>query len=59
MRWKYKVISLSCDKQADAKKLTKLGSAGWELVAVQRGDDSLLAYLRVEAEESSRSKIRL
>jgi len=59
MRWKYKVVALSSDAQADVRELTKLGTAGWELIAVQRGDQSLLAYLQLEAEEPPRPKIRL
>ena len=59
MRWKYKVVSLSSDTQVDTKELTRLGSAGWELIAVQRCDDSLLAYLRLEGEEVPRPKIKL
>ena len=58
MKWKYTVIALSNDTQANAKELNRLGSAGWELIAVQGDEKARFAYLKLEAEESKR-KIRL
>jgi hypothetical protein len=35
MKWKYKVIALSNDAQANAKELNRLGLVRWELITVQ------------------------
>ena len=54
MRWKYKVIALSNDARSNEKPLTKLGSLGWELVAVQGNQMEQFAYLKMEVEETPR-----
>jgi hypothetical protein len=58
MKWKYKVITLSNDAQANTKELDTLGSVGWELVAVQGDETVRFAYLKQKAEEP-RHKIKL
>jgi hypothetical protein len=45
-QWKYKVIVLENDTRANARRLTKYGSAGWELVAVGDHKTKRLAYLK-------------
>ena len=54
MRWKYKVIALSNDARSNEKPLTKLGSSGWELVAIQGNQTEQFAYLKMEVEETPR-----
>jgi hypothetical protein len=54
MKWKYKVIALSGDAQVNAKELSKHGSEGWELVAVQGDEMVRFAYLKLEAIDPKR-----
>ncbi len=58
MKWKYKVIAMSNDAQANATELNKLGWEGWELVAVHGDETACFAYLKLEAVEPRR-KIKL
>lgn len=51
MKWQYKMIALSNDPQAGAKKLSTLGAAGWELITVQGDEKARFAYLKLEAVE--------
>lgn len=59
MGWKYKVITLSDDAQVNAKDLSNLGSAGWELVAVDGNETGKFAYLKLDADKVSHAPIRL
>jgi hypothetical protein len=54
MKWKYKVIALSNDAQANAKELNRLGLVRWELITVQGDKNAGFAYLKIEAAEPRR-----
>ena len=54
MQWKYKVVAFSDDAQKGSKQLDRLGSIGWELVAIHRDENGRFAYLKLLVDDPKR-----